>query len=294
MEGLKLNFLEKVKTNKVTLVEWNTPSTLETTKFFEGAKALSDLKIDKLSIADNPLGMARISNLLLGYQLSERGIPAIIHLTTRDYNLVGLESQLMGLSSVGLNDLMVVKGDPARTEGASNVYDKTAKQLISAIKKMNSGTSLSGRQLNAKTHFKVGGAFNINAENLELEFEDIKRKIAAGADFIITQSVFEIEKATQLKTWLDTNDISIPIFVSIMPVLSFERAQFIQENVQGIELTDLFMDTMRQAALTGEEREIGIMNSRKIMKEISKVFNGIHLVTPGSDYQAIIEIIEGK
>ncbi|MHC9537086.1 methylenetetrahydrofolate reductase [Dellaglioa sp. BT-FLS60] len=279
--------------SKTILVEWNTPSTLNSNDFFEGADVLRKLDIDALSIADNPLGKARISNTLMGYKLSEKGLPVIIHLTTRDHNLVGLESQLMGLSSVGLNDVMIIKGDPAKTQGATNVYDVTSKQLMMAIKQMNQGISPSGRELNGQTHFKIGGAFNINAQELDLEFEDIKRKIDAGVDYIITQSVFNMTNVNRLKEWLKTNEIAIPIFISVMPVLSFERAKFIQDNVQGIDLNDEFMAEMKQAELENKEREVGIIASQKLLKEVSKVFKGIHLVTPGSDYQAIVEIIQG-
>ncbi|WP_409021745.1 methylenetetrahydrofolate reductase [Dellaglioa sp. P0083] len=289
-----MNFIEKVKMTKTVLVEWNTPNTLNLDNFFEGASALMKLDIAALSIADNPLGIPRVSNALMGYKLSEQQIPVILHLTTRDYNLVGLESKLMGLSAVGLNNLMIIKGDPTKIQDATNVYDLTSKQLITTIKKMNQGISPSNRELNSKLQFKVGGAFNINAVNLDLEFEDINRKIRSGVDYIITQPVFDMINVKRLKDWITINEVAIPIFISVMPILSFERAQFIQDNVQGIKLPNEFMAVLKQAALQNEERKVGIAASQNLIESLSKVFNGVHIVTPGSDYQAIIEIMQGQ
>lgn len=150
-EGI-LNFIEKVKMTKMVLVEWNTPNTLNLDNFFKGASVLMKLDIAALSIADNPLGMPRVSNVV------------------------------MGLSAVGLNNLMIIKGDPTKIQDATNVYDLTSKQLITTIKKMNQGISSSNRELSSKSQFKVGGAFNINTVNLDLEFEDINRKIRSGVD----------------------------------------------------------------------------------------------------------------
>lgn len=292
-EGI-LSFIEKVKMTKTVLVEWNTPSTLNLDNFFEGASALMKLDIDALSIADNPLGMPRVSNILMGYKLSEQKIPVIIHLTTRDYNLVGLESKLMGLSAVGLNNLMIIKGDPTKIPGATNTYDLTSKQLITAIKKMNQGISPSNRELNSESQFKVGGAFNINAVNLDFEFADINRKIRSGVDYIITQPVFDMTNVKRLKDWITINEVDIPIFISVMPILSFERAQFIQDNVQGIKLPNEFMAELKQAELQNEERKVGIAASQNLIESLSNIFNGVHIVTPGSDYSAIIEIMQGQ
>lgn len=98
----------------------------------------------------------------------------------------------------------------------------------------------------------------------------------------------------RLKDWITINEVDIPIFISVMPVLSFERAQFIQDNVQGIKLPNEFMVELKQAALQNEERKVGIAASQNLIESLSNIFNGVHIVTPGSDYRAIIEIMQGQ
>ena len=189
---------EIVKERPSVIVELDPPRKLDTTKFFEGAKALKKAGIDSITLADNSLATVRISNESLGYLLkSEYAMRPLIHLACRDRNIIGLQSHLMGLHTLGMNDILAITGDPARVgdfPGASSVYDVSSFELIQMIKQMNEGLSFSGKDLGQKTAFSVAAAFNPNVRSVEKAVKRLEKKIQYGADYFISQPVFSEEK----------------------------------------------------------------------------------------------------
>ncbi|MGA9226691.1 MAG: bifunctional homocysteine S-methyltransferase/methylenetetrahydrofolate reductase, partial [Mesobacillus sp.] len=170
-----------VKERPSVIVELDSPRKLDTTRFFEGARALKETGIDALTLADNSLASPRISNSAIGHLVKENiGLRPLVHLTCRDRNIIGLQSHLMGLHTLGLHDVLAITGDPARVgdfPGASSVFDLSSFELIEMIKQFNSGLSYSGKELGQKGAFSVGAAFNPNVRSLEKAVLRMEKKI---------------------------------------------------------------------------------------------------------------------
>lgn len=262
--------------------------------FFEGAKALDDAGVDAITISDNSLATPRISNMALAAILKqEYNIRPLIHLTTRDHNLIGMHSHIMGFHKLGILDVLAVTGDPSKVgdfPGASSVFDLRSVELVQLIKKFNDGISYTGKSLKEKARFQVAAAFNPNVLKLDKAVRLIERKVEYGADYIITQPIYDMEKAAQLKEALDAAGITVPIFVGVMPLLSSRNAEFLHNEVPGIRLTDEVRERMREAEQTGTAREEGMAIAKEIIDAICKHFNGVYIITPFLRYDLSIEL----
>ncbi|WP_160722295.1 bifunctional homocysteine S-methyltransferase/methylenetetrahydrofolate reductase [Bacillus sp. USDA818B3_A] len=284
---------EIVKERPSVIVELDPPRKLDTTKFFEGAKALKEAGIDSITLADNSLATVRISNESLGYLLkSELGMRPLIHLACRDRNIIGLQSHLMGLHTLGMHDVLAITGDPARVgdfPGASSVYDVSSFELIQMIKQMNEGLSFSGKDLGQKTAFSVAGAFNPNVRSVEKAVKRLEKKIQYGADYFISQPVFSEEKL--IEVYEHTKHLDAPVYIGLMPLTGSKNAEFLHNEVPGIKIADSIRD--RMASLNDNPiaaaRE-GVAITKSLIDTALDLFNGIYLITPFLRYEMTAEL----
>jgi methionine synthase / methylenetetrahydrofolate reductase(NADPH) len=286
---------EIVKERKSVIVELDPPKKLDTTKFFQGAKALKESGIDAITLADNSLASPRIANSALGYLTkTEIGLRPIIHITCRDRNIIGLQSHLMGLHTMGLHDVLAVTGDPARVgdfPGASSVYDVSSFELIQMIKQLNEGLSISGKDLGQKAAFSVAAAFNPNVRSLEKAVNRLEKKMKFGADYFISQPIFSEEKI--IEVYEATKHLDAPIYVGIMPLINYKNAEFLHNEVPGIKISETIRDRMAkfkddpiQASLEGLEI------AKSLIDAALDLFNGIYLITPFLRYELTVELAE--
>jgi methionine synthase / methylenetetrahydrofolate reductase(NADPH) len=286
---------EIVKERKSVIVELDPPKKLDTTKFFQGAKALKVTGIDAITLADNSLASPRISNSALGYLTkTEIGLRSIIHITCRDRNLIGLQSHLMGLHIMGLHDILAVTGDPARVgdfPGASSVYDVSSFELIQMIKQLNEGLSISGKDLGQKTAFSVAAAFNPNVRSLEKAVRRLEKKIKFGADYFITQPIFSEE--TLVEVYEATKHIEAPIYVGIMPLINSKNAEFLHHEVPGIKICETIRDRMAKFKDDPHQASLeGLHIAKSLIDAAIELFNGIYLITPFLRYELTVELAE--
>lgn len=284
-----------VKERSSIIVELDPPKKLDTTKFFEGVKALKEKGIDAITLADNSLASPRISNSALGYLVKTKtGVRPLIHLTCRDRNLIGLQSHLMGLHTLGLNDLLAITGDPARVgdfPGASSVYDVSSFELIQMIKQLNEGLSFSGKDLGQKTSFSVAAAFNPNVRQVDKAVQRLEKKIAHGADYFITQPVYSEEKLINI--YEETKHLDTPIYIGLMPLTSSKNAEFLHHEVPGIKIAEPIRDSL--AALKNDplqSAQEGIKITKSLIDTAAELFNGIYLITPFLRYEMTVELAE--
>ncbi|MEH7416937.1 bifunctional homocysteine S-methyltransferase/methylenetetrahydrofolate reductase [Neobacillus drentensis] len=284
---------EIVKERPSVIVELDPPRKLDTTKFFEGAKALKEAGIDSITLADNSLATVRISNESLGYLLkSELGMRPLIHLACRDRNIIGLQSHLMGLHTLGMNDILAITGDPARVgdfPGASSVYDVSSFELIQMIKQMNEGLSYSGKDLGQKTAFSVAAAFNPNVRSVEKAVKRLEKKIQYGADYFISQPVFSEEKL--IEVYENTKHLDTPIYIGLMPLTSSKNAEFLHNEVPGIKIADSIRD--RMALLNDNPLQAareGVAITKSLIDTALDLFNGIYLITPFLRFELTAEL----
>lgn len=284
---------ELVKEKPSVIVELDPPRKLDTTKFFEGAKALKEAGIDAITLADNSLASVRISNESLGYLVKqELGMRPLIHIACRDRNIIGLQSHLMGLHTLGMQDVLAITGDPARVgdfPGASSVYDVSSFELIQMIKQLNNGLSFSGKDLGQKTAFSIAAAFNPNVRSLEKAVKRLEKKVHFGADYFISQPVFSEEKL--IEVYENTKHLDAPIYIGLMPLLSSKNTEFLHNEVPGIKIADSIRD--RMAALNDRPEQAvreGIEITKSLIDAALDLFNGIYLITPFLRYELTAEL----
>ncbi|WP_045519135.1 bifunctional homocysteine S-methyltransferase/methylenetetrahydrofolate reductase [Neobacillus niacini] len=284
---------EIVKGRPSVIVELDTPRKLDTSKFFEGAKALKEAGIDAITMADNSLAQVRISNESLGYLVKqELGMRPLIHIACRDRNIIGLQSHLMGLHTLGMHDVLAITGDPARVgdfPGASSVYDVSSFELIQMIKQLNEGLSFSGKDLGQKTAFSIAGAFNPNVRSVEKAVKRLEKKIQFGADYFISQPVFSEEKLIEVHE--HTKHLNAPIYIGLMPLTGSRNAEFLHNEVPGIKISQSIRD--RMAALNDRPLQAareGIEITKSLIDTALDLFNGIYLITPFLRYELTTEL----
>ncbi|QWC24647.1 bifunctional homocysteine S-methyltransferase/methylenetetrahydrofolate reductase [Bacillus haikouensis] len=284
----------KVNEKKTVIVELDPPKHLDTDLFFQGAQALKEEGIDALTLADNPLASPRVSNEAIGTMVKEKyDISPLVHITCRDRNLIGLQSHLMGLHTLGIHNILAITGDPAKIgdfPGAASVYDLSSLELIELIKQNNEGISFSGKSLRQKTQFSVGAAFNPNFRHMDASVKRLEKKIKAGADYFISQPVFGVEEMFQI--YEATRHLNTPIFIGIMPLLSSRNAEFLHHEVPGIKVPEATRLRMREAGKDPiHSRAAGMEIAKELLDTALTLFNGIYLITPFVRYDMSIELL---
>ncbi|KAB2333240.1 bifunctional homocysteine S-methyltransferase/methylenetetrahydrofolate reductase [Cytobacillus depressus] len=284
---------EIVQERPSIIVELDPPKKLITSSFFEGAKALKEAGIDAITLADNSLASPRVCNTALGYRVKkEVGIRPLVHITCRDRNIIGLQSHLMGLHTLGLHDVLAITGDPARVgdfPGASSVYDVSSFELIQMIKQLNDGLSISGKDLGENAAFSVGAAFNPNVRSLEKSVQRLEKKITFGADYFVSQPVFSEQKLVDVHE--ATKHLNRPIYIGLMPLISHRNAEFLHNEVPGIKISDEIRNRMAECKddPIRASRE-GLAITKSLIDTAAELFNGIYLITPFMRYDLTVEL----
>ncbi|MDO3677655.1 bifunctional homocysteine S-methyltransferase/methylenetetrahydrofolate reductase [Paenibacillus ehimensis] len=287
------NLAELAKERYTVIVELDPPRDLDIEKFMQGAQALKNAGVDALTMADNSLAVTRMSNLALGSLVKERiGMKPLIHIACRDRNMIGTQSHMMGLHALGIDHVLAVTGDPAKfgdLPGSSSVYDLTSFEIIRMIKQLNEGIAFSGKSLKKKANFVVGAAFNPNVKHLDKAVQRLERKIESGADYIMTQPVYNAELIE--KVYEATKHLDVPIFIGIMPLASGGNAEYLHNEVPGIQLSDEVRQRMN--GLKGEEgRAMGVQIAKELLDTAMRYFKGIYLMTPFLAYEMTVQLTE--
>lgn len=274
-----------VRQRQTVIVELDPPKTLDVGAYLKGARALQEAGVDAITLADNSLGTVRVDNMALASLLKNMGIEPLVHMTCRDRNLIGQQSHLMGLHVLGIHQLLLVTGDPTRygdLPGATPVYDVSSIELTRMVKQLNQGVAFSGQPLSHPARFVVGTSFNPHVVNFNRAVERLGRKVMAGADFIMTQPIYEesmfeaIAKATE--------PLRVPVFVGIMPLVSTRNATFLHNEVPGIRIPESLLARMA-ATPQDQATEEGLRIAEQLIDRARQYFRGIYLVTPFLRYR---------
>src|SRR5262249_27806810 len=281
------SLLDKIASGKrVVICELDPPKTLALEKYFTGARALVEAGGGANPPADNSLAILRVSNLAVGAMLKERfDITPLLHLSCRDRNVLGLQSELLGMAALGMRHVLPLTGDPARVgdhPGAASVYDVNSVELISIIKQLNLGFTYAGKPLKAATNFVIGCTFNPNAKNLDAQVQRLERKVGAGAQFVMTQPVFDGDLLKQMHRRV--RNLHVPIFTGVWPLQSARQAEFLHHEVPGIIVPDSVRAEL--ALHTGEAaKACGMRLAERIVKAVFDFFPGVYLITPFLHYE---------
>ena len=233
----------------VVSVEIVPPHGIECEKFFDHCQELVEGGIEFVNIPDSARAQARMSSLqMASYVKRNFKLEPIPHFTSRDRNLIGLQADLVGSFVNGVRNVLVVTGDPPKIGNcpqASAVYDVDAVGLTQLVHTMNRGQSLAGTSLGQPTEFLIGVALNPMAQNTKLEVERLQAKLRAGADFIITQPIYDVQR---MKSFFDqAGPIDVPLVMGVWPLVSARNAEFLKTEVPGVFVPQRVVDKMKAA-----------------------------------------------
>jgi 5,10-methylenetetrahydrofolate reductase len=275
------------------VVELDSPRDLNYEPIVRRAQQLRDMGVDAITMADNAVATLRMHNMALAQIVQrEADIPVIVHLTCRDHNLLGLQSLLMAAHVQGLHHILALTGDPARVgdqPGATSVYDLNSFGLIELIGKFNNGVNNAGMSLGRRTRFTIAVAFNPNGRNLPGQVARLRKKVACGAHFAMTQPIYDPARFEQMLH--ATAELNIPILVGSMPLLSERNAEFVHNEVPGITLTDEVRRRMK--GLTGKEgRRTGLQICQELIDCMMAQADGFYIIPSQIRTEMAVELVD--
>lgn len=278
-------------------VELDPPREMDPTKSIAGAAFLKENGIDVINIADGPRAVARMNPASLA-QLVQRDsqMESVVHFCCRDRNLLGMQMDLLGNHALGLHNILAVTGDPPKMGSypdATAVFDIDSIGLIAFLQMMNRGLDFSGRPMGGKTQFFIGAGCNPAHVDLDLEIDRFGKKVEAGAEFFFSQPIYDMQVLTD---FLDaTSDHShVPFMVGILPLASLKNAEFLHNEVPGMQVPDAIRERLRNAPTKKDQRRIGIevaQETLRLAKEHPRI-NGAYIYPPFGSYKAVLKVIE--
>jgi methionine synthase / methylenetetrahydrofolate reductase(NADPH) len=280
----------------VTSVEVLPPKGCDAEKTLESIGLLKRAGVDGVNIPDGPRAQTRMSAQATAVLVErEIGIEAVLHYCCRDRNLLGMMSDLLGAAALGLHNLLIITGDPPKMgpyPDATAVFDIDSIGLTNMVNKLNHGLDLGNNPIGRPTAFSIGVGVNPGAVNMEEEIRRFEWKVEAGAEYAITQPVFDTE---QLRSFLDKiSHVKIPIIAGIWPLISYRNAEFMHNEVPGVNVTPDILERMRVASEKGKEdaRDEGIKIARESLLEVRDVIAGVQVSAPFGNVKYALQVFE--
>lgn len=291
-------FAAKVASGRFCVsVELDPPRGMDPKPSLEGAAFLRQHGIDVINIADGPRAVARMGPMAMA-QLARAhcGIESVIHYCCRDRNLLGMQMDLLGAHFLGLHNVLAVTGDPPKMgtyPNATAVFDIDSVGLIHFLRLMNRGLDFAGKPMGGQTRFFIGAGCNPAHVELDREVERFGQKIAAGAEFFFSQPVYD---PALLHRFLELTERfpKVPFFVGILPLASYKNAEFLHNEVPGMQVPPAVLDRLRAAPTRQEQRRIGVQLARDTLAEVYQHprVKGVYIYPPFGSYQAVLRIVE--
>ncbi|MCX8056850.1 MAG: bifunctional homocysteine S-methyltransferase/methylenetetrahydrofolate reductase [Ignavibacteria bacterium] len=282
----------------VTLVEIVSPRGVSAKKEIEKARKLYHFGIDAINIPDGPRAMARMSALALAVLIQrEVGIETILHFACRDRNVIGMQSDLLGAWALGIRNILAITGDPPKLGNypdATAVFDVDSIGLVNLLNRLNHGLDLAGNSIGEATGFSIGVGVNPGAINLDEELRRLDWKVQAGAEYMITQPVFDIRILENFMKRVE--HYKIPLIVGIWPLVSYRNAEFMNNEVPGASVPSNIMERMRRAQDISKEAafEEGIKIAKETFDYIRSEVNGVQIAAPLGRIEAVFKMLSDE
>jgi methionine synthase I (cobalamin-dependent)/5,10-methylenetetrahydrofolate reductase len=290
----KSELARKLRHKFVTSIEMSPPRGPDYSKVIEGAKRIKSAGVDAVNIPDGPRASARMSPLALASILESKvGIEAILHYTCRDRNILGMQSDLLGIHALGLRNLLIITGDPPKLGDyptATAVFDVDSIGLVRIACNLNSGNDLAGNPIDAATSFHIGVGANPGAISFEEEISRLEQKIEAGAEYILTQPIFDIRLLEKLLEKI--KKYKIPVMGGVLPLASYRNAEFLNNEVPGMSIPRAIRDRMKKAVSGDDARKLGIEVAQEILLQIKNEVQGVYLMPPFGKFEAALEVVK--
>jgi 5,10-methylenetetrahydrofolate reductase len=284
-----------VKRQPVTLVELVSPRGVSPVQQVQKARKLSHYGIDAINIPDGPRASARMSALALAAIIQrEVGIETVLHFACRDRNVIGMQSDLLGAWALGLKNILAITGDPPKLGNypdATAVFDVDAIGLTNLVNRLNHGLDLAGNPIGDPTGFSIGVGVNPGAINLDEELRRLDWKIEAGAEYMITQPVFDIRILERFMKRIP--HIKVPLICGIWPLVSYRNAEFMNNEVPGASVPAEILERMRKAPTKEAAFAEGIAIAKETYRHVSDTVAGVQLAAPLGRIEGIFMMLEG-
>jgi methionine synthase I (cobalamin-dependent)/5,10-methylenetetrahydrofolate reductase len=276
----------------ITLVEIVPPRGINCTKEIEGARLLTQLGVHAINVPDSPRASARMSAQSLCIQIQQHtGIETVLHYTCRDRNILSIQSDLLGASSIGLRNILCLTGDPPKLGNypdATAVFDVDAIGLVNLVRRLNHGLDIGSNSIGATTNFTIGVAANPGVPDIEQELRRFAYKVEAGAEYAITQPVFDLRL---LEEFLERiAEFRIPVIAGVWPLTSLRNAEFMNNDLR-VSMPEEIMLRMAQADTPDAARLEGIKIAQEMLEAVRPMVQGVQVSAPFGRYAAAAEVI---
>jgi homocysteine S-methyltransferase len=280
----------------VVSVEVNPAPGLDPSRALEGAKMLLANGVDIVNVADAPRAMARMSNLAFCALLLERyGIQPILHVCGRDRNLLGQMAHLLGAHAIGIRNLVIITGDPPKVGDypeATAVYDLDAIGLLQMASNMNRGIDPAGKPLpGGQTSFLLATGLEPGAADLDKEIRRLEKKKAAGAELVMTQPIFQQDLLDKVLQRIE--HLALPVMVGVLPLVSYKNAEFLHNEVPGMQIPEEIRERMRKTPGGDPARREGVKIAREMLFAVRDRIQGAYLMPPLGRYELALEVLDG-
>jgi homocysteine S-methyltransferase len=257
------------------------------------ARACGEAGIDGINVPDGPRASARMSAQATCQLMQQQaGIEAVLHFCCRDRNILGIQSELLGAHALGIRNLICITGDPPRMgsyPGATAVFDVDSIGLVNIVSKLNRGLDIGGNPMNSQTSFLIGVGANPGAMNLEEELHRFESKVQAGAEYAVTQPVFDLDL---LKRFLERiSHVKIPVIAGIWPLTSYRNAEFMVNELR-VPVPESIMSRMRATQSSDAAAREGIAIAREMVTAVRRIVQGVQLSAPFGRYAMALEVAQ--
>jgi homocysteine S-methyltransferase len=280
----------------VKFVELIAPHGVAATSELDKARELNYYGIDVINIPDGPRASARMSALSLAVQIQrDIGIETVLHYVCRDRNVIGIQSDLLGAYALGIKNILAITGDPPKLGNypdATGVFDVDSIGLVNILNRLNHALDIAGNPIGRPTGFFTGVGANPGAVNMDQELSRLDWKVDAGAEFIITQPVFDIKIFEDFLKKI--KHVNIPLIAGLWPLTSIRNAEFMNNEIPGCYVPDPIMKRLRRFEGSKEDsRAEGIEISRETLEKIKDMISGVQLSMPFGRLETVFRVLEG-
>ncbi|HPZ09969.1 MAG TPA: bifunctional homocysteine S-methyltransferase/methylenetetrahydrofolate reductase [Candidatus Eremiobacteraeota bacterium] len=290
----KSAFAKKITEGQfVTSVELLPPRGYNARNVINASKYLKEQGVDVINIPDGPRASARMSPLCLAVLIEEKaGIETVLHYCCRDRNLLGMQADILGAYSLGLRNILIITGDPPKMgtyPDATAVFDVDSIGLTRLVSCLNHGYDLGKTSIEKPTGFFIGVGVDPNALDPDYELRHFDAKVEAGAEFVITQPVFDVDVMENFLPKIE--HYNIPVIAGIWPFPSYRNALFMQNEVPGVTVPEEIMKRMKKADEEGRAMEEGLLIARETLQKLMPVIQGAQVSAPFGKYKLAMDVI---
>jgi homocysteine S-methyltransferase len=293
------NWGHKLATGKfLTTVEIVPPRGIEPEKMIEGVELLKQAGVDGVNVPDGPRAQSRMGVIATSLLIQQRvGIEPVVHYCCRDRNLLGMLSDLLGAQALGLRNLLLITGDPPKMgpyPDATAVFDIDAIGLTNLVSRLNRGLDPGGSSIGEPTSFVIGVGVNPGAPDFENELRRFYWKVEAGAEYAITQPVFDIQQLEVFLDRIEREGIRIPVIAGIWPLVSARNAEFLANEVPGVVVPAHVLERMRRASARGKEEAVeeGILVAQEMLAAAYPRIQGVQVSAPFGRVPLALRVFE--